>query len=663
MTKLQIVDGSLQISNNGNIILVAPKNSCAIDVLSLYDAIPLAVIYNKYLGTSTNIFTQPLANCEDSTNTPFTVNSFIAFAEANLGFDTVGGGCGGSSPFEYNANATGIQPILGTNDASGNNSFIGGGGGNSASNFYSTIGGGNQNVASGINSMIGGGSGNNAFGQSSIIGGGNSHYALGNFSTIGGGKANYVDGIHSTIGGGYENKIIGNLYDSTIGGGRGNCVCSRGSVIAGGASYGSTNNIISAYSNFSSILGGSYNTASAYYSIIGGGKSNIASGYNSTIVGGSQNTASERYSFIGGGQLNTASNCYSTISGGRCNNVSGNCSFIGGGLCNTVSGYFSTVGGGQFNTASYSNTTVGGGQCNCASVFRSTVGGGYKNCTSETGAVISGGGRNNASASYSTVGGGQFNTVNNQSATISGGRCNTASGYQSAILGGFCNNTNNYSNSMIIGSNLCATQVCTTFMNCASVENLSVGCFVSVGANKVLQNVPFSPNYGLFAQTTDSIPVTATAVESSLIGVGVGTLSVPANSFSIGDSFDATLDGVISAVGTATLEIRVKTLSGALLTDTGVISMDASTLKSWTLDLQFTIRTLGIAGVASISSGGLFSYIKNSGTNFEGFVLTTLNTTTFDTTIDNTLVVTAQWNTNNAGNSIFSRNFVLHKVY
>ena len=86
MIKLEIVTGSLQISNGGSIILVAPKNSCAIDVLSLYDAIPLAVIYNKYLGTSTNIFTQPLANCEDSTNMPFTVNSFIAFAEANLGF-------------------------------------------------------------------------------------------------------------------------------------------------------------------------------------------------------------------------------------------------------------------------------------------------------------------------------------------------------------------------------------------------------------------------------------------------------------------------------------------------------------------------------------------------------------------------------------------------
>ena len=74
-------------------------------------------------------------------------------------------------------------------------------------------------------------------------------------------------------------------------------------------------------------------------------------------------------------------------------------------------------------------------------------------------------------------------------------------------------------------------------------------------------------------------------------------------------------------------------------------------------------RSLGTTGVASISSGGLFSYIKNSGTSFEGFVLTTLNTTTFDTTINNTLVITAQWNTNNASNSILSRNFVLNKVF
>jgi hypothetical protein len=200
-------------------------------------------------------------------------------------------------------------------------------------------------------------------------------------------------------------------------------------------------------------------------------------------------------------------------------------------------------------------------------------------------------------------------------------------------------------------------------MNCASVENLTQSCLVCVGANNVLENSPIVPNRGLFAQTVNSTTITATDVESSLVGTGVGSLSVPANGFSIGDSFNSLLDGFITCIGTATIIIRVKTLTGVVLADTGVIALDATTNKSWKLELEFTIRTLGTAGVASISTGGLFSYIKNSGLSFEGFVLSTINTTTFDTTISNTLVITAQLNTNNAGNSIFSRNFVLQKIY
>jgi len=168
---------------------------------------------------------------------------------------------------------------------------------------------------------------------------------------------------------------------------------------------------------------------------------------------------------------------------------------------------------------------------------------------------------------------------------------------------------------------------------------------------------------GFFAQTSNSTPVTATTAETTIIGTGVGGLTVPANGFSIGDSFQASLDGIISCVGTATLRIQAKTLAGVLLADTGIIAMDAATAKTWLLTLYFTIRNIGGATVASISSGGLFSYIKNSGTNFEGYVLSTINNTTFDTTISNTLIITAQWNTTNAGNSILSRNFTLAKIY
>jgi hypothetical protein len=168
--------------------------------------------------------------------------------------------------------------------------------------------------------------------------------------------------------------------------------------------------------------------------------------------------------------------------------------------------------------------------------------------------------------------------------------------------------------------------------------------------------------YGLYTQTSSSTPASGIN-QNSIVGTGVGTLTVPANSFQIGDSFTCALDGLLSCLGSATLEIRVRTLAGVVLADTGIIAMETTTSKAWLLTLYFTIRTVGGVGVASISSGGLFSYIKNAGTNFEGFVLSNINTTTFNTTIDNTLVITAQWNTNSASNTMQSFNFILQKVY
>ena len=38
MNKLEIVVGSLQVSTNGSIVLVIPKDACAIDVLALKEA-------------------------------------------------------------------------------------------------------------------------------------------------------------------------------------------------------------------------------------------------------------------------------------------------------------------------------------------------------------------------------------------------------------------------------------------------------------------------------------------------------------------------------------------------------------------------------------------------------------------------------------------------
>lgn len=197
------------------------------------------------------------------------------------------------------------------------------------------------------------------------------------------------------------------------------------------------------------------------------------------------------------------------------------------------------------------------------------------------------------------------------------------------------------------------------------IDFQGTGVTATNGTGKTIITIPgnIAPTtYGLYAQTANGPSVTGIA-EQSIIGAGVGTLSVPANAFSIGDSFTTALDGRISCVSSATIHIHVKTVAGAILADTGVVSLAAATNKSWILNLYFTVRTLGGAGVASISSGGLFSYIRNGGTQFEGFVLSTINTTTFDTTVNNELVITAQFNTGDAGNTIQSYNFTLQKVY
>ena len=170
-------------------------------------------------------------------------------------------------------------------------------------------------------------------------------------------------------------------------------------------------------------------------------------------------------------------------------------------------------------------------------------------------------------------------------------------------------------------------------------------------------------NVGLFAQTSSSTPVTNTTTETSLLDGGLGSLTVPANGFQVGDSFKGVLIGHLSCVGTATLHIRIKTASGILLADTGIMTMNATTNKHWKLDFDFTVRQIGAATVASIASGGLFAYTKNSGLNFEGVNFSIVNNTTFDTTVSNTLVITAEWNTNNAGNSIYSEIFTLNKIY
>lgn len=173
---------------------------------------------------------------------------------------------------------------------------------------------------------------------------------------------------------------------------------------------------------------------------------------------------------------------------------------------------------------------------------------------------------------------------------------------------------------------------------------------------------PSSISYGLFAQTANSPTLTATTAEGTLIDGGVGSLSVPANGFNTGDSFRADFGGVMSAKNADTIRIRIKA-GAVILCDSGPFSMPGITNQVWLMSINFTIRAIGGAGVASIVTLGNLHVLKLAGGTQEGFGFNSINNTTFDTTTSNTLDVTAQWSSNSALNSIYSDIFILNKIY
>jgi hypothetical protein len=172
-------------------------------------------------------------------------------------------------------------------------------------------------------------------------------------------------------------------------------------------------------------------------------------------------------------------------------------------------------------------------------------------------------------------------------------------------------------------------------------------------------------NVGLFAQTANSSIITNTIAETSLINGGVGTLSVPANGFQVGDSFRAVIAGVLNTGNNQTITIKVKAGNNAsiILVNSGAKSISNIASDVFSLNIDFTVRALGAAGTASIVTLGTFHYTKTSNGVTEGFAFNQVDSTNFDTTIDNTLDITVQWGAASTSNSIFSDIFILNKTY
>jgi len=174
-------------------------------------------------------------------------------------------------------------------------------------------------------------------------------------------------------------------------------------------------------------------------------------------------------------------------------------------------------------------------------------------------------------------------------------------------------------------------------------------------------NDDFRIIYGLYSQTGETANISGTT-EQTIIGPGVGTLTVPANGFTAGDTFKATIRGHLSN-GNNDFRIRVYSDS-AILTDTGFINYNTSGEEVlMDIDLDFVITSIGGAGVGEILSKGKIRTIKNSNFTVNGYSFETHNTTTFNTTIENVLNVTIEFDTTSSDTYVYTDFFTLTKVY
>ena len=152
----------------------------------------------------------------------------------------------------------------------------------------------------------------------------------------------------------------------------------------------------------------------------------------------------------------------------------------------------SSVRCGSGNAASGYYATVSGGRCNTASCSYSTVSGGCSNT---------------ASGRYAAVGGGRCNTASGSYSTVSGGYSNTASGVNGGILGGSSNNLCDNADAFIIGSNICANAVCTTFVNNLCAFGTIAGGAISGAVCNLAANAVLDSTYN-YVFTSGAICVT-----------------------------------------------------------------------------------------------------------------------------------------------------------
>jgi len=160
--------------------------------------------------------------------------------------------------------------------------------------------------------------------------------------------------------------------------------------------------------------------------------------------------------------------------------------------------------------------------------------------------------------------------------------------------------------------------------------------------------------------STATVTVAATTVETSIIGSGSGSLTLPAAYLTAGKSLKFAIRGLYSAPAVSIGNIVIRIKLGGTTVATGTASSLAALASNLGFDGECLITCRGTGASGTIISMGGVTY--GVGANLAPFAVAVNNgtsTTTIDTTGTLTFDCTVQWSNNTVGNSLSSLNCLL----
>jgi hypothetical protein len=145
--------------------------------------------------------------------------------------------------------------------------------------------------------------------------------------------------------------------------------------------------------------------------------------------------------------------------------------------------------------------------------------------------------------------------------------------------------------------------------------------------------------FGIFTQTETTL--VNTTVATNVIGTGIGSVTIPANNFIAGDSFTVKVGGQITSSNNDTITFTIQTATGVIFSSF-TTSLPVTTDQPYELEIDFTVRNIGAAGVASITNNGQLTFQADQQSSYQGGMTNGINAIDFSTTTDNTLVILAE---------------------